>query len=306
MNFNQVLEQIYTKSPLQKKKLEKYLASQSTSFFQEANKFIDDYSGFLESKDISFDYAVDAYLKMCKDMVKSQIYFIKTNKYPLEDQSQAFDEVYNSKKEMQSYMVGLALSQYLWGTHYEMFKHLTERLKNSNGEINSYLEIGPGHGLFFKEAIAILGDTCQYTAVDISNTSLNLTKSIISYFELDSNNITYYNDDMLNIEIEELYDFIVMGEVLEHVEKPEILLAKLNSLLSENGNAFISTCVNCPTIDHVYHFKSIGDIRKMIRQTGFNLISERVLPVEKLPMDEIINKKITINYSAILTKENII
>jgi 2-polyprenyl-3-methyl-5-hydroxy-6-metoxy-1,4-benzoquinol methylase len=229
---------------------------------------------------------------------------MKKNKYPMEDQEQAYEEVYNSKKEMQSYMIGLALSQYLWGTHYAMFRHLTERLKNNSGKINSYLEIGPGHGLFFKEAIAMLGDSCKYTAVDISNTSLNLTKSIISYFELDSNNIAYYNEDMLNIETEELYDFIVMGEVLEHVEKPKVLLDKLNKLLAESGNAFISTCVDCPTIDHVYHFKSIGDIRKMIRQAGFDIVSEKVLPVERLPMVEIINKKITINYSAIIKRAN--
>ena len=304
MNFNQVVKQIHTKSPLQKKKLKSYLATQPTSFFNEADEFVRNYSRYLEAQGVSFDYAIDAYLKMCKDMVKSQIYFMKKNKYPMEDQEQAYEEVYNSKKEMQSYMIGLALSQYLWGTHYAMFRHLTERLKNNSGKINSYLEIGPGHGLFFKEAIAMLGDSCKYTAVDISNTSLNLTKSIISYFELDSNNIAYYNEDMLNIETEELYDFIVMGEVLEHVEKPKVLLDKLNKLLAESGNAFISTCVDCPTIDHVYHFKSIGDIRKMIRQAGFDIVSEKVLPVERLPMVEIINKKITINYSAIIKRAN--
>jgi|APSaa5957512535_1039671.scaffolds.fasta_scaffold14151_2 2-polyprenyl-3-methyl-5-hydroxy-6-metoxy-1,4-benzoquinol methylase len=303
-NFKYVIDSINKKSPLQKKKLESYISGQPEAFFNDADQFINNYSRYLNSQGLSFDYAIDAYLKMCKDMVKSQIYFMKKNKYPMEDQEQAYEEVYNSKKEMQSYMIGLALSQYLWGTHYAMFRHLTERLKNNSGKINSYLEIGPGHGLFFKEAIAMLGDSCKYTAVDISNTSLNLTKSIISYFELDSNNIAYYNEDMLNIETEELYDFIVMGEVLEHVEKPKVLLDKLNKLLAESGNAFISTCVDCPTIDHVYHFKSIGDIRKMIRQAGFDIVSEKVLPVERLPMVEIINKKITINYSAIIKRAN--
>ncbi len=93
--------------------------------------FISQYTEYLVSQDISFDYAIDAYLKMCKDMVKSQIFFMKTDKYPMENQDQAFEEVYNSKKEMQSYMVGLALSQYLWSTHYEMFNHLKEALQQN-------------------------------------------------------------------------------------------------------------------------------------------------------------------------------
>ena len=78
MTFDQVIKQIYTKSPLQKKKLESYLATQPRSFFKEANKFISDYSGYLEAQGVSFDYAINAYLKMSKDMVKSQIYFMKT------------------------------------------------------------------------------------------------------------------------------------------------------------------------------------------------------------------------------------
>ena len=137
-NFKYVIDSINKKSPLQKKKLESYISGQPEAFFNDADQFINNYSRYLNSQGLSFDYAIDAYLKMCKDMVKSQIYFMKKNKYPMEDQEQAYEEVYNSKKEMQSYMIGLALSQYLWGTHYAMFRHLTERLKNNSGKINSY------------------------------------------------------------------------------------------------------------------------------------------------------------------------
>ena len=161
INFEQIVDQICLKSPLQKKKLKSYLSTRSVNFFNEADKFTSDYSSYLESQGLSFEYAIDAYLKMCKDMVKSQIYFMKMDKYPLEDQDQAFDEVYNSKDEMQSFMVGLALSQYLWGTHYEMFRHFTEGLQNNKKRIKSYLEIGPGHGLFFKKAIETIGNNCK-------------------------------------------------------------------------------------------------------------------------------------------------
>jgi SAM-dependent methyltransferase len=304
IDLKEILDIIYHKSPLQKKKLESYLSGQPESFFEEADIFIADYSSYLKSQNISFDYAIDAYLKMCNDMVKSQIYFMKTDKYPLEDQDQAFEEIYNSKKEMQSYMIGLALSQYLWGTHYEMFNHLKEALQQNKEKIKNYLEIGPGHGLFLKEAIETIGNDCKYTAIDISEISLDLTKSIISFFKLNNNNIAYINDDMVKIKNTNSYDFVVMGEVLEHVEEPGILLQKLNTLLHNDGQAFISTCVDCPTIDHVFHFKSISEIQNMILKSKFVIISEKILPVEKLPMDEIIKKRITINYSAIIRKNN--
>ena len=93
-----------------------------------------------------------------------------------------------------------------------------------------------------------------------------------------------------------------MGEVIEHVENPKLLLNKIEKLLKTNGKAFISTCVNCPMIDHLYHFKTVNEIRKMLNKCGLDVISEKILPVENLPMLEIVDKKITINYSAIVNK----
>ena len=64
----------------------------------------------------------------------------------------------------------------------------------------------------------------------------------------------------------------------------------------------MSTCVDCPTIDHVYHFKSVKDIEEMISKAGLKIDNKQILPVEDLPMDEIIKRKITINYCALLSK----
>jgi ubiquinone/menaquinone biosynthesis C-methylase UbiE len=301
IDLNSVLLSIYKKSPFQKKKLEGYISQQPSSFFKEADKFIFDYSGYLEVQGLSFEYAVDAYLKMCGEMVKSQIFFMKNDKYPLEDQAQAFEEVYDSQTEMHSFMVALALSQYLWKTHYKMFKHFQSSIENIKNDVSKYLEIGPGHGLYFQYALKCFGIKTSYRAVDISKTSLDMTKNIISYFSLDENNISYVNDDMLNISMDEKFDFITMGEVLEHVNFPQKLLLKLKSLLYKSGYAFISTCVNCPTIDHVYHYRSVSEIQEMVQEAGLIINNEKILPVENLPMEEIIAKKITINYSAIIS-----
>ena len=83
-----------------------------------------------------------------------------------------------------------------------------------------------------------------------------------------------------------------MGEVLEHVDAPGNLLKKINKILTENGRLFLSTCVDCPTIDHVYHFKSIAEIEDMIKSAGFQIKNSLILPVEDLPMKEIIKRKI--------------
>jgi hypothetical protein len=80
------------------------------------------------------------------------------------------------------------------------------------------------------------------------------------------------------------------------------MLMKIGDLLSHSGKAFISTCVNCPMTDHVYHFHTIEEIRELLADAGLLISSEQVLPVEDLPIDEIMRRKITINYSSMVSR----
>ena len=73
--FDELTDAIYRKSPLQKKKLEKYLAKQDNQFFESAEVFATDYFSYLNSQKIPVEYAVNAYLKMCNNMLKCQVFF---------------------------------------------------------------------------------------------------------------------------------------------------------------------------------------------------------------------------------------
>ena len=302
-NFHKIVEKVYTKSPLQKKKLQQYLDSMDDNFFNEAEEFAVQYMGYMENQNILLDYAVDSYLEMCHNMMKSQIEFMKTDKYTIDLHSKAYEEVYSNTQRMKSYMIGLAISQFLWETHYGMYSFFAKNIQKLSKNIHTYLEIGPGHGLFLKKALGFLGDEVKVDAVDISAESISITKSIMNYFKPGFKNITYHNSDILKFETDKKFDFVTMGEVLEHVNFPDKLLTKIRDLLNDGrGRSFVSTCVNCPAIDHVYHFKHVDDIRKLINSCGLEIVDEAVLPVENLPMEEIVEKKITINYCSLLKR----
>jgi SAM-dependent methyltransferase len=199
-------------------------------------------------------------------------------------------------------MIGLAVSQFFWENHHAMYRFFQNELDRYKSAVKKYLEIGPGHSLFLKKAIEILDSATEFTAVDISPTSISFAESIIQYFFPSSTNIRFINDDMLNLDLNVKYDFVALGEVLEHVAFPGRLLAQLQKLLSSGRYAYVSTCVNAPAIDHVYHYKRVGEIREMINAASLNIIDELVLPAEKLPMAEIVDRRITINYCCIAQK----
>lgn len=99
------------------------------------------------------------------------------------------------------------------------------------------------------------------------------------------------------------YNFIVMGEVMEHVENPGRILHSLSTMLAENGRLFITTCINSPAIDHVFHFTSVDHVRSVIEGANWEIDDEILVPSERKNMDYIIKNKIDISYAAMLKKK---
>ncbi len=298
MDFHGLIDRIGEKSPLQAKKLAAYLSGCDEAYFREADDFVQRYSSFLDKRAISMSTAVDAYLKMCGDMLRCQVAFLRSGRYPTASAGEATEAVYHDPDEMLSYMVGLAVSQFLWGTHYRMFTFFRELIERRGSAVKNYLEVGPGHGLFLNAALEQMPALEQAIAVDISPTSLELSEAIVRHFRPADQRVRFRLGDVTKTSFDRKFDFITMGEVLEHLDTPKELLMSLRKMLAPNGGMFVSTCALCPAIDHVAQFDTVDDIRVLIRASGFTIESELALPVETMSVAEAEKAKVTINYCA--------
>jgi SAM-dependent methyltransferase len=303
MSFQTIVDLIYQKAPLQKKRLTRYFAQQDDSYFRDADAIASKYTNYLEAEGIEIEKAVDAYVKLCMDFLRLQIAYMKSGKYPTAEASKAYEDVYSKPEAMKAYMIGLGLSQFLWHTHYVMFsafrRYLAEQPK-----IQNYLEIGPGHGLFLDTALDFIDDTASVVALDISETSIEMTKGVIRCMRPEKiGEITFRVQDVFDYAPDRQFDFITMGEVLEHVNEPGRLLEKICSLLRPGGEAFVSTNMHSPAIDHVTQFESIDHIREVMQGAGLRIVEEEVLPVEDCSEAEAVEQRITINYCARLRRD---
>lgn len=301
--FGELVSRVCERAPFQKKKLAVFFGSQPPSFFSEAEAFVCQYSKYLSESGLSLEDAAEAYVKLCADMLRYHIRFLQTGEYPISDSHVAYEAVYSNDTTMRAYMMGLAMSQMLWPTHYAMYKAFEGYLIDFKVAEGAYLEIGPGHGAYLAKALARLPERFSIEAVDISETSLLISEAIVRCcYPKDAARVCFQRKDVLEYGSDKTFEFITMGEVLEHVNQPEELLRKIKFLLSPNSSskAFISTCANAPAADHVVHFKHVDEIRSMLTSCGFEICEEKVLPVENLPMDEVVEKKITVNYCALV------
>lgn len=288
------------RSPLQRKRIEHALARQDEAYFAEAEPFARRYGAFLRSQGQGVDAAVDAYLELCSTIRRCQVDFLRTGRYPAGSQDEAIERVYDSPKTMGPYMIGLALSQFLWPAHYLLFRFFGEAIRDFGASASSYLEVGPGHGLFLDRALEALGRPVRVTVVDISPTSLELTRAVMQQFRPELQGIRYLAGDVLKVRLDERFDFVTMGEVLEHVPDPTLLLHWLRSVLEAGGHAFVSTCINCPALDHIYQYESLEHIRRQFADCGLRIVRELPVPAESMSLEEAASRRVTINYCAVV------
>tara|TARA_R110001592_G_scaffold173524_4_gene412163 strand:- start:3 stop:902 length:900 start_codon:yes stop_codon:yes gene_type:complete len=299
MNYlEDIIIKIAVENPVHGKKLKKNIGKQTQEYKNKANEFFGTYIDFAKKSDKDLDYGVACYLRMLADVNQEYIAFLETGEYTTKSFEDANRRVYNNPEVMEYYMHGLLMSQYLWVHHNDIYKFFVGNIIAYKNDVKRYLEIGAGHGMYISEATKLLSSDTVYDVVDISPTSLEISKSFIA-----KKDINYMLTDIYEYEPSEKYDFITMGEVLEHVEDPISLLKCVASLLKDDGTLFITAPANAPAIDHIYLFKNAQDIRDVITKAGLKVEIEHAEYVEDVSPEIAEQFKIALMYGAFLKKQ---
>jgi len=297
--FDTFVSLIGAKSPLQRKAIAGFLERQGPRYRAHAEGFAAAFVGVLEARGLDIDYVVDAYLKMCHDMLTEQIRFKRTGRYSCGSAAAAYAAVYSSQRDMTSYMYALALSIFLWPNHYRMFDFFLRESRRLAG-VRSYLEVGPGHGVFLAESMRNF-PAATFSALDISPISLEIAADVVARFT-GRTDCTFERRDIMAGDLRGRFDYVVACEVLEHVDDPGALLRTLKAAVSDGGHLFITTCANAPAIDHVFLFESVAHIRDEIRRHGLAIESDLALPVGDFPEEVWERDRVEVNYAAILAR----
>jgi ubiquinone/menaquinone biosynthesis C-methylase UbiE len=234
---------------------------------------------------------------MISDMLDERLKFIRKGKYSNTSFEDVEKRIYGNPEIMTYHMHGLVLAQFLWFDQYERLLFFSKNLKKHHNNIQKYLEIGGGHGLYINEAISLIPETNQFDLVDISQSSLDLACGIIN-----NDKISYFLKNIFDFPDDKKYDFITMGEVLEHVEDPLSLLQKIAKLLLKDGVCYITTPINAPMIDHIYLFNNEDEIRDLFKKANFEIIEEKIVISEKITEKQASKYKVPVMYAAFIKK----
>jgi 2-polyprenyl-3-methyl-5-hydroxy-6-metoxy-1,4-benzoquinol methylase len=259
------------------------------------------YIEYCLSRGLDMSYIADCYNTIVIDTQMEQIYFRQNKKYRCSTFAEVADRVYFDSSYMKKYMYGLALTSFLWPNHAAMHEFFVRTFPL--GIRGNYLEIGPGHGYYFRQA-GMLGNFERMIGIDISAASVALTKDIVLHLGMKASaEVKIVEGDFLKMNGDGTdYRCIVMGEVLEHVEKPGLFLRKIASLCQPDTHVYITTCVNAPAIDHISLFRTCTEVADLIRANGLELVDSLRVPYPGKSLDECEVQQLAINVAYVLRK----
>lgn len=246
------------------------------------------------SRGQTVDTLADAYDLVVRDTLREQVYFQRHGRYRHASFADVAADVYFSPSYMQRYMEGLALTGFFWENHVALRRFLLGALARLP-RARRYLEVGPGHGLHLAAA-ARLGCADEFEAIDLSPTSVALCQALLGSGALGPlPTVAVRQADFLGATVEGPFGVVVMGEVLEHVERPELFLARARDLLEDGGHLLCTTCLDAPAIDHIRHFRSVEEVESLLVDAGLDPVERCVLPHPGLSLAEARQRRLAVN-----------
>ncbi len=284
--INTFLQKIYERNPRQKSSIE---YTMNNCFCNDDYEQLCSIIHFYQ-KDMTTDEIAEAYNLIVEDTAKETKYFITNGHYRYSSFEETEKLVYSNQEYMSKYMVGLAISGYLWSNHIRMFHWYKQVLQNVSGI--KYLEVGPGHGKYFCEAVRS-GRFDKYDAIDVSETSVQQTKQYLTEYldQSDIDRCCVFKQNAYDYKPGDKYDFVVIAEVLEHIEDPRKMLEILHDISNAGAKLYITVPINAPAIDHIYLFKSTDEVETMVETVGYDIIDRLYAPAGDMDIERAIKRK---------------
>lgn len=285
------------KNEMQKKYLKNSMAAANTEELEELEEIL-----VFFTKEHSIEEIGDAYLLFVEDTMNETKYFVENNaeKYRFHSLAEVEDEVYRNDAYMSKYMLGLQISGYIWSNHREIHRWYKNIIKTIDGGEN-YLEIGPGHGQYFSEALG-LQKFKNYYALDLSETSLRQTKAYISMKHPKLKNYELIHGDFYETSFAQKFDAVSLSEVLEHVENPKRMLEKIYEITTDTVDVYVNVPINAPAIDHIFLFHNVEEVIYLVEEAGFFVQDQLAVTGNGIAYEKAVRKKSAINLALWLKK----
>jgi len=227
---------------------------------------------------------VKAFVQFSTDVNLAQARYEACGRYENQTFSDCYESVYSIRETMDDYLLGVYLTNFLWGHHMEITCLFEDRFLASLPAEASLLEIAPGHGGWGLWALHCRPGT-KLQAFDISPSSLAIASALAQAAGL-SQRVHYRTQNALELgpEFQTPVDACICSFLVEHLEEPQRLFQVLSALVKPGGQVFLTGALTAAQIDHIYEFRRESELVLLAEAHGFRVREMRsVNPRRTLP-----------------------
>jgi 2-polyprenyl-3-methyl-5-hydroxy-6-metoxy-1,4-benzoquinol methylase len=242
------------------------------------------------------------YRWMCEAFTEEEIFFRRFGSYRLKTFAEVDLRIYSNASYMSRYVNGILMSQILWSNHATALDLFRTRYLPSLPAHFDHLEVGPGHGLFL--VFATTEPRCATaTAWDVSPTSIAATARALDKLGIGRQVILLQQDILHPAPQPGEFDSVIISEVLEHLEQPDVALRTLHESLRQGGSIFINVPINSPAPDHIFLWTTPEEVIDLISGAGFSVRETHLLPMTGYRIEDALKRRLSISCVVVANKQ---
>ncbi len=289
---------INQKFPLYQKAYDYILENFDTDYMEASEELLEIIERRYPTQE-QFNQGLDALIYISREFTLLQARLNATGKYENSSYDYCNQNIYQNKDLIHSYMDGLLFSYVFWPNHYKFLLYFKDLLRKMDAGARA-LDVPVGNAVYSYHILKYLRAK-ELHCIDISASCVQYAADFLKATQQPLKHVTFSTQDILSYCSDQRYDFISCGELLEHLEDPRQLLKVIHGILQDKGKVFLTTAIWTAAIDHIYLFKSVDDVRRLIDPT-FTILSELIIPVSLKPYQAGMKNE-AINYACVLAKK---
>lgn len=239
---------------------------------------------------------------MCISFLKEQMYLERNGHYRYSNAHQAYENTLGTSEQATIYLEGLLMSQAFWPNHRSIIHFFRQHILNIStdlivGHPMQAMEIPLGTGFFLSDLLT-KGSVWKGVGYDLTPSSICF--SAITHTQMNCKTAELTLANIFNLPNQSIFDLIICGEFIEHIDNPDEALVLIKNKLKDHGRVFLTTAIWAASPDHVYLFRSASEVRTLLEKY-FTIEHEIVLAVDpSIPTNK---EKHAMNYAAILKNQ---
>lgn len=215
---------------------------------------------------------VDGYCEFVLDVNRSQLEYEKTGRYKNSSFSEVFAAAYDNPEFMQLYHWGVYVTTFAWTHHLRIYKffedHFLPQLRKTAPSAR-LVDLGAGSGIWHLLALQHV-DGLSVDAIDVSKPTIERSRSMARTLGF-GERIEHTVADALSWAPTTLAQAGISCFLLEHLERPQVLLNNLAASLQPGAPAFVTSALTAAEIDHIFEYRRESELVLACEQAGFRV-----------------------------------